>query len=283
MALALLLQLLTLWPPSHSSFTPSASHPRPWLEAQPAAIVTPGVNVTLRCLAPQLAGEFELFKLGERTPAYLRDVPSEVAEFFLEEVTPTQGGHYQCRYRGPDWGLDIWSQPSEALELLVTAAPAITGGAARASGGSRCQCEPEVCGPCAWHELCAVPRGHGGPTAVPRLGAVLGRLPAAQRPCPGHLLLLLPHALQALRAVPAQRASDHHLWGLRLLRLHPGERSASGAGRPRPPRPGHLAGHGQAGQEQHPWRPPTPGEPMKIWELKETSWREVEELGSLGA
>ncbi|XP_012883254.1 PREDICTED: osteoclast-associated immunoglobulin-like receptor isoform X1 [Dipodomys ordii] len=123
MALALLLQLLTLWPPSHSSFTPSvppASHPRPWLEAQPAAVVTPGVNVTLRCLAPQLAGEFELFKLGEGTPAYLRDVPSELAEFFLEEVTPTQGGHYQCRYRGPDWGLDIWSQPSEALELLVT-------------------------------------------------------------------------------------------------------------------------------------------------------------------
>ncbi|XP_048186167.1 osteoclast-associated immunoglobulin-like receptor isoform X2 [Perognathus longimembris pacificus] len=123
MALVVLLQLLTLWPLSHTSFTPSvppATHPRPWLEAQPAAIVTPGVNVTLRCLAPQPAWRFELFKLGEKTPPFLRDVSSNLAEFFLEEVIPTQSGHYQCCYRNPDWGPGVWSHPSKDLELLVT-------------------------------------------------------------------------------------------------------------------------------------------------------------------
>ncbi|GAB1291474.1 Osteoclast-associated immunoglobulin-like receptor [Apodemus speciosus] len=44
----------------------------------------------------------------------------ELAEFFLEEVTPAQGGSYHCRYRQTDWGPGIWSQPSNVLELLVT-------------------------------------------------------------------------------------------------------------------------------------------------------------------
>ncbi|KAM4825019.1 LOW QUALITY PROTEIN: osteoclast-associated immunoglobulin-like receptor [Thomomys bottae] len=136
MAQALLLQLLALCKPP---FPPGvgeadgkggsgdlqgdqalAAPPRPWLEAQPAAIVTPGINVTLKCLAPQPAWRFELFKLGEETPRFLQAVSSELAEFFLEEVMPTQGGRYLCRYGSPAWGPGLWSQPSEALELLVT-------------------------------------------------------------------------------------------------------------------------------------------------------------------
>lgn len=49
-----------------------------------------------------------------------RAVSTEVAEVFLEEVTPAQGGSYQCRYRNPGWALGVWSYPSDALELLVT-------------------------------------------------------------------------------------------------------------------------------------------------------------------
>ncbi|XP_053460455.1 osteoclast-associated immunoglobulin-like receptor [Nycticebus coucang] len=123
MALVLTLQLLTLWSLCHADITPSvppASYPKPWLGAEPAAVVTPGVNVTLRCRAPQLAWRFALFKPGEMGPLLFRDVSSELAEFFLEEVTPAQGGSYRCCYRRPDWRPGVWSQPSDDLELLVT-------------------------------------------------------------------------------------------------------------------------------------------------------------------
>ncbi|CAH7410880.1 osteoclast-associated immunoglobulin-like receptor [Phodopus roborovskii] len=124
MTLLLILQLLTLWPACHSDFTgtaPPASYPQPWLGANPAAIVTPGVNVTLRCRAPQPARRFALFRTGVATPLHFRDVSTEQAEFFLEEVTPAQGGSYYCRYRRTDWEPGVWSRSSSVLELLVTA------------------------------------------------------------------------------------------------------------------------------------------------------------------
>ncbi|XP_045844503.1 osteoclast-associated immunoglobulin-like receptor isoform X2 [Meles meles] len=137
MALVLILQLLTLWPLCHGDVTPAGSQEaqgpsspvnsvppalslKPSLGAQPAAIVTPGVNVTLRCRAPQPAWRFALFKSGEITPVLYRDVSMELAEFFLEEVTPAQGGSYHCCYRNPGWNLGVWSHPSDTLELLVT-------------------------------------------------------------------------------------------------------------------------------------------------------------------
>lgn len=49
-----------------------------------------------------------------------RDVSAELAEFFLEEVTPAQGGSYHCCYWRRGWDPDVWSHPSDALELLVT-------------------------------------------------------------------------------------------------------------------------------------------------------------------
>ncbi|XP_073745155.1 osteoclast-associated immunoglobulin-like receptor isoform X3 [Callorhinus ursinus] len=112
MALVLILQLLTLFPP--------ALYPKPWLGAQPAAVATPGANVTLRCRAPQPAWRFAIFKSGEITPVLYRDVSMELAEFFLEGVTPAQGGSYHCCYRNPGWNLGVWSHPSDTLELLVT-------------------------------------------------------------------------------------------------------------------------------------------------------------------
>ncbi|KAB0338918.1 hypothetical protein FD754_024250, partial [Muntiacus muntjak] len=141
MAEVLSLQLLTLWLVCPADITPAgavilkepllllqlrarspASSPRPWLGAQPAAVVTPGVNVTLRCQAPQPAWRFALFRSAELTAVIHRDVPAELAEFFLEEVTPAQGGRYQCCYWRRGWGPDVWSHPSDALELLVTGA-----------------------------------------------------------------------------------------------------------------------------------------------------------------
>nr|ACQ63041.1 osteoclast-associated receptor isoform 3 (predicted) [Dasypus novemcinctus] len=107
-------------PSSPLCSVPPALHPKPWLEAQPAAVVSPGVNVTLRCRAPQPAWGFVLFKAGATKPVLLPDVASELAEFFLEEVTPAQGGSYHCCYQRLSWDSGVWSQPSDALQLLVT-------------------------------------------------------------------------------------------------------------------------------------------------------------------
>lgn len=74
----------------------------------------------MRCRAPQPAWKFALFKYGEITPMLFRVVSTDLAEVFLEEVTPAQGGSYQCSYQNPGWVLGVWSHPSDALELLVT-------------------------------------------------------------------------------------------------------------------------------------------------------------------
>lgn len=76
--------------------------------------------MTLRCRAPQPAWRFALFRTGDVTPLFFRDVSAELAEFFLEEVALAQGGSYYCRYRRTDWGPGVWSQSSNVLELLVT-------------------------------------------------------------------------------------------------------------------------------------------------------------------
>ncbi|XP_054443240.1 osteoclast-associated immunoglobulin-like receptor [Pteronotus mesoamericanus] len=140
MALVLILQLLTLWPLCHTDVTwtstqeaqgprPSTysippnsypSYPKPSLGVQPAAVVTPGINVTLTCRAPRPAQRFALFRSGETAPVLSQDMFKELAEFFLEEVTEAQGGSYHCCYRNPQWAPGDWSHPSDALELLVT-------------------------------------------------------------------------------------------------------------------------------------------------------------------
>ncbi|XP_036925015.1 osteoclast-associated immunoglobulin-like receptor [Sturnira hondurensis] len=137
MALVLILQLLTLCPLCHTGSTwtgtqeargprtpvhsePPPSHPKPWLRAQPAAVVSPGVNVTLTCQAPRPAWRFVLFKCGDTAPVLSQEVFGQLAEFLLEEVTEAQAGSYHCRYNSQPWARGVWSQPSDALELLVT-------------------------------------------------------------------------------------------------------------------------------------------------------------------
>ncbi|XP_066230287.1 osteoclast-associated immunoglobulin-like receptor [Saccopteryx leptura] len=108
-------------PPRPFPSIPPNSYSKPRLEAQPAPVVTPGTNVTLTCRAPQPAWGFALFKSGETAPVLYRNVSTELAQFFLEEVTEAQGGSYHCRYRNPGGVPGVWSHPSDALELLVTA------------------------------------------------------------------------------------------------------------------------------------------------------------------
>lgn len=74
----------------------------------------------MRCQAPQPAWRFALFRSAELTDVIYRDASAELEEFFLEEVTPAQGGSYRCCYWRRGWEPNVWSHPSDALELLVT-------------------------------------------------------------------------------------------------------------------------------------------------------------------
>uniref|UniRef100_A0A673UTJ9 Uncharacterized protein n=1 Tax=Suricata suricatta TaxID=37032 RepID=A0A673UTJ9_SURSU len=153
----LILLLLTLWPLCDADTMPTvppASYPKPWLGAQPAAIVTPGVNVTLTCRAPQPgAWRFGLFKSEEVVLVLHRDVSMELAEFFLEEVTPAQGGSYHCCYQRPGLDLGVWSHPSDTLELLVAAATTTRRPRRTCSRGaaSRCSSAPTAQTPWTTH------------------------------------------------------------------------------------------------------------------------------------
>ncbi|XP_060042487.1 osteoclast-associated immunoglobulin-like receptor [Erinaceus europaeus] len=129
MALVHVLQLLALCQvggapgPSHPcSPAPPDVHPKPRLEVQPAEVVTPGINVTLRCQAPRPAGRFALFRSGEMAALQDMSEPAQLADFLLGEVTPAQGGSYHCCYQAWGWAPGVWSQPSDVLDLLVTAA-----------------------------------------------------------------------------------------------------------------------------------------------------------------
>ena len=59
----------------------------------------------------------------------------QLVEFFLEEVTEAQAGSYHCCYSSPRWARGVWSQPSDALELLVTGAVLGGGGGWRRDTG----------------------------------------------------------------------------------------------------------------------------------------------------
>ncbi|XP_014383590.1 PREDICTED: extensin-like [Myotis brandtii] len=106
------------WPIDADPTTSPPKSPKPSLAAQPAAVVTPGTNVTLTCRAPQPAWRFVLYKAGEVSPVqhHYPDESLALARFFLEAVTEAQGGSYRCEYHNPRGR----SHPSDALELMVT-------------------------------------------------------------------------------------------------------------------------------------------------------------------
>ncbi|XP_070258436.1 LOW QUALITY PROTEIN: osteoclast-associated immunoglobulin-like receptor [Myotis yumanensis] len=106
------------WPIDADPTTSLPKPPKPSLAAQPAAVVTPGTNVTLTCRAPQPAWRFLLYKSEEGAPVqyHYPDESLALARFFLEAVTEAQGGSYRCEYHNHRGR----SHPSDALELMVT-------------------------------------------------------------------------------------------------------------------------------------------------------------------
>ncbi|XP_020859794.1 immunoglobulin superfamily member 1-like isoform X3 [Phascolarctos cinereus] len=91
--------------------------PRPTLWAVPSPVVPKGADVTLRCQGHLGSDRFQLWNDGE-----LRDERNESwqqAEFVLRNVDDQRDARsYSCRSGQGPW----WSEPSEALALVVTGA-----------------------------------------------------------------------------------------------------------------------------------------------------------------
>uniref|UniRef100_A0A4X1SL75 Ig-like domain-containing protein n=1 Tax=Sus scrofa TaxID=9823 RepID=A0A4X1SL75_PIG len=94
--------------------------PKPTLWAEPGPLVTWNSPVTIWCQGALWAQEFHLVKEGRQIPWYqLRPLEDRVtAKFSIQYMTQVYAGRYRCYYISPIGE----SQPSDALELVVTGA-----------------------------------------------------------------------------------------------------------------------------------------------------------------
>ncbi|XP_036599518.1 leukocyte immunoglobulin-like receptor subfamily A member 5 [Trichosurus vulpecula] len=92
--------------------------PRPSLRAENSSVVPQGRSVRLRCRGSLEAFNYRLEKhQGSRRIWILDAKPSGTeGKFHMPVVTVQHAGTYYCRYRHSSF----WSEPSDALELVVT-------------------------------------------------------------------------------------------------------------------------------------------------------------------
>ncbi|KAL0588418.1 Immunoglobulin superfamily member 1 [Plecturocebus cupreus] len=94
--------------------------PKPWLFAEPSSVVPMGQNVTLWCQGPVHGVGYILHKEGAATSMQLWGSTSNDGVFPIPNVSAASMGRYSCCYH-PDWTSSIKIQPSNTLELIVTA------------------------------------------------------------------------------------------------------------------------------------------------------------------
>ncbi|KAF4026765.1 hypothetical protein G4228_019028 [Cervus hanglu yarkandensis] len=93
--------------------------PKPSLSASPSTVFRLGKDITLQCRGPLPGVEFVLEHDGEEAPQQF----SEDGDFVINNVEGKGIGNYSCSYRLQAYP-DIWSEPSDTLELVGAAGPA---------------------------------------------------------------------------------------------------------------------------------------------------------------
>ncbi|XP_063102497.1 immunoglobulin superfamily member 1 isoform X3 [Cavia porcellus] len=93
--------------------------PKPSLSAWPNTVFKLGKDITLQCRGPLPGVEFVLEHDGEEAPQQF----SENGDFVINNVEGKGIGNYSCSYR-LQASPDIWSEPSDSLELVGAAGPA---------------------------------------------------------------------------------------------------------------------------------------------------------------
>nr|XP_040141479.1 immunoglobulin superfamily member 1 isoform X5 [Ictidomys tridecemlineatus] len=93
--------------------------PKPSLAAWPSTVFQLGKDITLQCRGPLPGVEFVLEQEGEEAPQQF----SEDGDFIINNMEGKGIGNYTCSYRLQAFP-DIWSEPSDSLELVGAAGPA---------------------------------------------------------------------------------------------------------------------------------------------------------------